>query len=99
MNTAKKDAEIENAAICAPVNDPSRKKRIGSIGALTRISISTNEISAMAATESSATIAVLVQPWSLPRSSASTSRNRPVVSVACPGQSIPCVCGSRDSCT
>jgi hypothetical protein len=47
----------------------------------------------------SAGISALVQPSSLPRSGASTSRNSPPVSVIWPGQSIPRAAGSRDSCT
>ena len=44
--------------ICAPVNEPSRKNRIGSIGCFTRSSAITNAISAIAAPASSAMIRV-----------------------------------------
>ena len=50
--------------------------------------ISTNASSAAAAPTSSATIGALVQPCSLPRSSASTSRNSPAERVAWPAQSM-----------
>ena len=99
MKIAKNDAEIANAAICAPVNERSRKKRSGSIGCETRRSTATNAIRAATAPISSSTIGVLVQPCSLPRSSASTSRNRPADSVAWPAQSMPWAFGSRDSST
>ena len=44
-------------------------------------------------------IVALVQPSSLPRSKASTSRNRPAVSVIWPGQSSLRALGSFDSST
>ena len=57
----------------------------------------TKAISSAAAAASSTTIVVLPQPSSLPRSSASTSRNRPEASVAWPSQSTRGARGSRDS--
>src|SRR3954470_16087364 len=99
MNTAKNDAEMANAATCAPVKARVRKSPSGSIGSATRESTAMNATRKATAPASSATIAVLVQPSSLPRSSASTSRKSPAVRVTWPGRSILRAFGSFDSWT
>jgi hypothetical protein len=88
---------MANAAIWAPVKSLRRKSASGSIGDFERCWISTNATSAATAPASSPMISALPQPSSLPRSSASTSRNRPELSVIWPGQSSPRAFGSRDS--
>ena len=81
------------------MNDGLRNSRSGSIGCVERASMARKATSATAAPANSATICVLPQPTSLPRSSASTSRKRPAVSAIWPGTSTGGVAGSRDSWT
>jgi hypothetical protein len=99
MNTAKNEAEIANAAICAPVKERSRNRPSGSIGAAARRSTATNAPSSTTAPVPKATMNALVQPSSFPRRSASTSANRPPISRNWPAQSSPRAAGSRDSTT
>ena len=90
---------MANAATCAPVKARLRNSPSGSIGSFTRASTAMKATRKAAAPTSAATIGVLVQPSSLPRSSASTSRNRPAVSVTWPGMSSLRASGSLDSST
>src|SRR4029450_8217253 len=80
-----------------PVNSLIRKRPSGSIGSFTRSSMPTNATSSTAAPASSATIAGLPQPSSLPRSSASTKRKRAPTNAVWPAQSIRRAFESRDS--
>jgi hypothetical protein len=67
----------------------------GSIGSFTRRSIATNAASSRPAPANIDTISVLPQPSSLPRTSASTSRNSAPLKVATPAQSTRVAFGSR----
>ena len=67
------------------------------MGCSTRRSTTMKAAISTAAPTSRLTISVLPQPSSLPRSSASTSRNRELLNVTRPPQSIRSASGSRDS--
>ena len=74
-----------------------RNRPSGSIGSGTLRSTPMNAARSAAAAPNSAMIWALPQPASLPRSNASTSRNRPPLSVPSPSQSIRPAFGLRDS--
>ena len=88
---------MANAASCTPVNAGRLNRARGSIGSPTRRSIAMNATSSTAAAVNSDMISVLLQPSSLPRTSASTSTNSAALNVATPGQSTRVAFGSRDS--
>ena len=69
------------------MNAGRRNSASGSIGSRTRASMATNAARRTAAPANSDTISGLPQPSSLPRTSASTSRNSEPLNVATPAQS------------
>jgi hypothetical protein len=77
------------------VNAGRLNSRSGSIGSATRRSTTRNATSKAADPANSATMGLLPQPSSLPRTSASTSRNSAPLNVATPAQSMRVAFGSR----
>ena len=94
-NSANIEADTPIAASCTPVKAGLRNSRSGSIGCFTRLSITTKATSRAAAAPSSATMNVLPQPSSLPRSKPKTSRKSAELKVARPAQSTRVALGSR----
>ena len=81
---AKNEAEIANAATCAPVNARFANSPYAIMGCFFLCWITTKLARSTAAAISSAIMPAEDQPSVLPRTRARTSRNRPAHSVACP---------------
>ena len=96
---AKNDPDRVNATMFAPAKAGRRKSVRSSIGRLWRCSTTTNATIRTAAAARQATISAEPQPFSLPWTSAYTSRNSEPEKVSRPGQSTPVALGSRESAT
>src|SRR5882757_8398655 len=88
------EAETANAPSCTPAKEGLLNSPSGSIRAATRRPTTKNAVISTAAPANRETITVLPHPSSLPRTSASTSRNSAPLKVATPAQSIRVALGS-----
>ena len=98
-NIAKIDAEIANATMFAPANAGRRNSARSSIGLLWARSSDHERDDQHRRGDEQPTISVEPQPFSLPCTSAKTSRNSDAENVTRPRQSTPLALGSRDSAT
>ena len=94
-NIEKIDEESVNATMFAPVNVGRRKSDRSNIAQLLRRSTTTKAAIRTAAPTSIEMIVVELQPLSLPRTSANTSRKSDPENVTKPAQSMPVHPGSK----